>query len=80
MKNPDVGTIIRCSSDHVTFRGSNVPCIRVEDDGYGWRVLPVGANHGLFVFITSPAVIALDRIKAVRIIESQPNVAKAELA
>lgn len=75
---PQVGLVVQCSENDIAFRNSNIPCIRLTHSNGQWAVSPT-KERGLMVYITQPQHITLDKLRAVRLTDVSPYVAKAEV-
>lgn len=77
---PKVGTIIKCDESALSFKNSNVPCIRVVLAGNTWVVGP-SKTQGLMVYLTKPHPIEFSTLRQVRItaILGEGNTAHAEV-
>lgn len=67
MNTPPVGLCVTVNKDHVSFKNSNVPLVRlVFTVAHTW-VPNVDGNKGLIVYVTEPAVVVLDKIRTIQI-------------
>ena len=77
---PKVGTLIKCDESALSFRNSNVPCVRIVLEGTAW-VVGLNKNQGLMVYLTKPHPIQFSTLRLIRItaILGEGNTAHAEV-
>ena len=74
---PKVGQTIPCLESNLSFKSSIVPSVRIRLTHDTWEALPNTDKSGMFVYITEPQVITLNKIRAIRITQVRPQVAFA---
>lgn len=73
MKAPPIGLCVTVNKDHVSFKNSNVPIVRLLHSEEGAWVPNASSLKGLIVYVNEPAVVVLDKIRTIQITAVSQN-------